>query len=264
MHWATPSCVPRALQAGAPPASHEGGEQRCFQDLFVCGREIKVDHWSWQDALGGEEARAGAGAGTAAGGGSSETEPAAAGGGDGGGSTLVPRELFGWGQAVARHVLEQRRAAQAAQLARRQRVQMPEALVVGLEPRPAGGGEGGSSDAAAGGTQRLRVVFLQRDGEGRQLLNAEELLERCNAWRYEPAGSGTTFAAECRQVRHRQLGLHCAALWGAVALCGWPGTQASGCLRALVFLAHGPHLGCLAGAGADAHGRRGRRSGAGG
>lgn len=256
--------MPRALQAGAPPASHEGGEQRCFQDLFVCGREIKVDHWSWQDALGGEEARAGAGAGTAAGGGSSETEPAAAGGGDGGGSTLVPRELFGWGQAVARHVLEQRRAAQAAQLARRQRVQMPEALVVGLEPRPAGGGEGGSSDAAAGGTQRLRVVFLQRDGEGRQLLNAEELLERCNAWRYEPAGSGTTFAAECRQVRHRQLGLHCAALWGAVALCGWPGTQASGCLRALVFLAHGPHLGCLAGAGADAHGRRGRRSGAGG
>lgn len=91
----------------------------------------------------------------------------------------VPRENFGFGQEVVQWY--------------RSRGLVP------APPQPAAAaaapGSGGS------GSRRLKVLFMRRDSGGRQLLNAEELVRSCNAWRYTLPGGGGTVTADCRQVR---------------------------------------------------------------
>lgn len=58
--------------------------------------------------------------------------------------------------------------------------------------------------ASSGGATVLSVVFQQRPDDGtRQLLNAAELVEQCNAWEHTTAG-GRTLRARCWEV-----GRHC-------------------------------------------------------
>ena len=100
-------------------------------------------------------------------------------------------------------------AFQAAQfVAEHYKSQLPAAPV---EFRPSaaqpGGGRGGG-DASGGGSQQqqggaggpvlLRVVLIERQGTGiRQVLNMEELAQRCTQWSYTHPGSGRAFAATC-------------------------------------------------------------------
>lgn len=98
----------------------------------------------------------------------------------------VPRELGAWGQELVAHVQQQQQRGQQQQQA-----------------RPRGDARGGAvgSQRGRGAARRLKVLFLRRDSSGRQLLNAEELVERCNAWQGRDPSSGAALSAECRQVK---------------------------------------------------------------
>ena len=126
-----------ASGAAALPASYEGGEQRCFQQLFVCGNRT----------LG------------------------------------QPYTQWAFGQHVVAHLQRQ-------------------GLVPPTPPRCGAACGGGGSGGESGGQQGLlRVRFHKRIGHWRQLLNAAELLERCNAWQYHPEVRGTSFRGACDEVR---------------------------------------------------------------
>ena len=84
----------------------------------------------------------------------------------------------------------------------------PESVLRQLGKRRKGGRKGGgggedassSSGSGADGEVQLRIVFQKRGGGDRQLDNAAELVERCNAWRYT-APSGARVRALCWEVR---------------------------------------------------------------
>ena len=88
----------------------------------------------------------------------------------------IPRENYAYGQMLVEHVQQQ-------------------------QQQMGSNGAGQPSTAAGRGGRRLRVAFMKRGGQGRQLLNARELLQRCNKWRHKPPGGGATITAECREVR---------------------------------------------------------------
>ncbi len=166
-----PSHPPPQLDSSQPPASFEGGEQRCFQDLFVCGRNFPL-------------ARGLAPAEEAALTPQQQTERLA---------QEVPIEPFSFGQAVVAY------QGQAASTSSRQD---------GISLQEAAAAAAASAAGAAGlGVQRartrgrLKVVLIKRGGEGRQLLNAAELLQACNAWSWLPPGGSEPVTAECGEVR---------------------------------------------------------------
>lgn len=68
----------------------------------------------------------------------------------------------------------------------------------------AGGGQvpagGGAAAAAAAAAQPLRVLFQHRNGSTRQLLNVQELVAACNAWRFQPPGAAAALSASCAPV----------------------------------------------------------------
>lgn len=144
-NWLPPNARRRSLPTpqGGPPLSWEGGEQRCFHDLFFCGEKI----------------------------GTAKTARPGAARLEGG----VPRELGAWGQELVAHVQQQQQEQATPQ-------------------------DGARGRKGGGASRRLKVLFLRRDSEGRQLLNAEELLQRCNDWRVRDPESGAALTAECRQV----------------------------------------------------------------
>ena len=165
------------------PASWEGGEQRCFQDLFFCGRKVELARGPPPEV---EAAM-------------SDAERAAA------LAKEVPLEPFSFGQAVVQHQLQQPpRQGQAAQ----DGISLQEAAAAAAAVKPEQQQEQRSKSSG-----RLRVLLMKRDGEGRQILNAKELLERCNAWQYHPPnGTAATVTADCREVRLGWAGCwHCGA-----------------------------------------------------
>lgn len=128
----------------SPPASHEGGEQRCFQQLFVCG--------SGFPGVGG----------------------------------AAPTEAYAAGQRVVQAVMRQQQ--------QHPKKQLPVAAAQAL-------GAAADMEPSSGQSRRLRIMFLKRGaGRGRQLLNAAELVARCNAWQYQPPNGSLTVTAECREV----------------------------------------------------------------
>lgn len=159
------------LDASQPPASFEGGEQRCFQDLFVCGRNFPL-------------ARGLAPAEEAALTPQQQAERLA---------QEVPIEPFSFGQAV---VAYQTQAARAAGQASAGNVQDG----ISLQEAAATAGTAGSAGERAKTSGRLKVLLIKRGGEGRQLLNAAELLQACNSWSWVPPGSGEAVTADCREV----------------------------------------------------------------
>ncbi|KAL4435209.1 hypothetical protein ABPG77_001891 [Micractinium sp. CCAP 211/92] len=157
-------------QEGGPPLSWEGGEQRCFQEMFFCGEKIGTA----KSARPGDARLEGG----------------------------VPRELGAWGQELVAHVQQQQQEQQQA---------TPQDEARGRK----GGGAG----------RRLKVLFLKRDSEGRQLLNAEELVQRCNGWRGHDPESGAALTAECQQVSTPDLPSGVAAAQEADVLVGIHGAN---------------------------------------
>ena len=152
--------------SGPLPPSFEGTEQRCFKNMFVCAHDIATKKW----------------------------------------------QLHAYGQHLVRHY-------QGGELVRSMPEQQPpgegtlpplppESVLRQLGKRRKGGRKGGgggedassSSGSGADGEVQLRIVFQKREGNDRQLLNAGELVERCNAWRYT-APSGARVRALCWEVR---------------------------------------------------------------
>ena len=126
----------------------------------------------------------------------------------------VPLEPFAFGQAVVAY--HQQEAMAAEQMSGRPElvasagdvqdgISLQEAAAAAAAG-PAGAGGAGEERARTSG--RLRVLFVKRGGEGRQLLNAGELLQACNAWRWLPPNSSQSVSAECREV----------GAWGCVGL----------------------------------------------
>ncbi len=82
------------------------------------------------------------------------------------------------------------------------------AAAVGTESSIRNHGGGGSSNSSsnnsgsttAGPITVINVVFQRRDGPTRQLLNAAELVQRCNEWQHTTA-TGRQIAAKCWEVR---------------------------------------------------------------
>jgi hypothetical protein len=157
------------LEQQQAPASWEGGEQRCFQDVFFCGQKIELargaprEHEAaWSEA---------------------ERTTALA--------KAVPIEPFSYGQAVVHYEMQQPREGQAAEDGISLQV-----AAAAAAPKP-------EQEERSKSSGRLKVLLMKRGGEGRQILNADELLEQCNAWQYR-APNGTAIAtADCREVRLR-------------------------------------------------------------
>lgn len=196
-------CPPAVqLDPEQQPASHEGGEQRCFADAFFCGRNFPQARWPLPE----EEAAMPP---------QQVTERL---------RKEVPFEPYSFGQAaVAYHT----QAALAAQ--QMQRRQWPMAAGGGVQD-----GISLQEEAAAAGapqeraatTGRLRILLVKRGGEGRQVLNAADLLAACNSWQYRPPNSTAVITAQCSEVR-RLVGGGDGAMQerGAVAAT-WPDPQA--------------------------------------
>ncbi|PSC75686.1 LRR repeats and ubiquitin-like domain-containing protein isoform A [Micractinium conductrix] len=148
-----------------PPPSFEGGEQRCFASLLVCGRRFRpAKPLQWGLPQG------------------AEAEPDAL-------RHAVPRENYGFGQEVVQYVQRQSGSSSSSGSGSGSKsASNSGSRFLGI------GGGGGS------GRQPLRVRFMQRDSGGRQLLNIAELVAACNAWRFTPPGGGPPLTADCRQV----------------------------------------------------------------
>lgn len=154
-----------------PPVSYEGGERRCFQTAFFCGRNLPM-------AAGlspAEEAHLGQEA---------VQERLAA---------EVPDEPYSYGQALAAYLKQQR---QQRVWQRQPTMPLPDAISLQQAAEAAGGGA--FEQAASSG--RLKIALMKRSGEGRQILNSVELMQRCNAWKYIQPGSNAPITAECYEV----------------------------------------------------------------
>lgn len=159
-----------------PPLSAEGGPQRCFRSMYVCtaGGEIDVSNWPTH----------------------------------GFGLALVDAyrdQLEAWrqvqqGQQDAQQAQKGQRAGGTAAGAAVQATSVAAGAAGGSRGSPrAGTGGGAASNSASEGTERvLRVLFQRRDSD-RLLLNSQELVERCNRWRYT-ARSGERLRASCAEV----------------------------------------------------------------
>lgn len=183
----TPACpLCPQLDTSQPPASYEGGERRCFQTLFFCGRNLPLGR-----GLSAEEEAA-----------ASEAQRAAA------LTQQVPVEPYSYGQAVVQYTQQPGRQRNGS-LVDGITLQLAAAAAAGAPPLAA---VLPSADRAST-SGRLRILLMKRGSEGRQILNTAELLQRCNEWQHTPAGGGPPVTAECREVRGR------AGCWPAGAEC---------------------------------------------
>ena len=153
-----------------PPPSFEGGERRCFRDMYVCGKRFKAANQLERPV------------------GPSPEEQAAA------LRKSIPREDFTFGQALVRHVQQRQQRQQQQQ--QQQQLGHPSRVQVEISSSGAG------SSTSSGGGWRLKILLIRRGGVERQILNVQELLQRCNTWRHQPPNSSTpVVTAECREVR---------------------------------------------------------------
>jgi hypothetical protein len=103
----------------------------------------------------------------------------------------VPRENYAFGQMLVQHMQQQQQ-----QEVQQRAVQGP----AGKNNTRSGPSKQASDKQASFGKRRLKIVFMKRSGEGRQLLNIQELLQRCNAWTLSLPGDRDNVTAECREV----------------------------------------------------------------
>lgn len=179
------------LDASQPPASYEGGERRCFRTAFFCGRNFPLDRGV---PVEDEAAQTSKQAATAL-------------------AQRVPIEPYGFGQAVSMFKQQEQRAQQQPQLASGGNSTLAAPLVDAITLQIAAAAAAGMPALAAvvpaaeraRSTGRLRIVFMKRGSEGRQILNVAELLQRCNTWRLELPGGGPAVTAECTEVSPRAL-----------------------------------------------------------
>ncbi|KAI3437750.1 hypothetical protein D9Q98_000198 [Chlorella vulgaris] len=179
-----------------PPVSYEGGERRCFQTAFFCGRNLPM-------AAGlspAEEAQLGQEA---------VQERLAA---------EVPDEPYSYGQALAAYLKQQR---QQRVWQRQPTMPLPDAISLQQAAEAAGGGA--FEQAASSG--RLKIALMKRSGEGRQILNSVELMQRCNAWKYIQPGSNAPITAECYEVSLPDLASGAAAARQADVFVGMHGAN---------------------------------------
>lgn len=171
----SPPCTLPQLDAAQPRASYEGGEQRCFQDLFICGRNFPLGAGlpPAEEQVLTKQQRAKRLAET------------------------VPLEPWTYGQAVAAWHQQAGAAAQRMRRRPRQPAELQDGISL-LEAAAAAPAPAAASARSSSG--RLRVLVIKRGGEGRQILNAPELLQHCNAWRYQPPGGGPAVTADCTEV----------------------------------------------------------------
>lgn len=105
------------------------------------------------------------------------------------GLNITSWPLHGLGQHLAKHYRQEVAAAAADMQQRRQEQQQQQQPAAEV-------GSGGGGDDAAKGERVLKIVFHKRGSPDRQLLNAAELLQRCNAWRHTTKG-GQRLRARC-------------------------------------------------------------------
>lgn len=180
------------VQPGPPPSS-EGSHQRCFESMLICTHGLNTTRWplhaygrhivrAYKHLLPPEAAAVAASA-------SAAVQQGSAGGGASGGSSS---SNAGDGRGSS------------------------------ADGAGESGGAASSSSSSGGAATVLNVVFQRRPGETRQMLNLEELLERCNAWTHSTA-AGRRFAASCRAVSVLPGGMsnRCqqAAAWAGEAWC---------------------------------------------
>lgn len=146
-------------QPGGPRASYEGTPQRCFRHMYVCTNGVNSTD-SWP--------------------------------------------LHAFGRHLVRHHLDSL-PAEAQPLVRTQPpVALQRRLRLAAQASAGGDGKGseysssGSSSSSSSEPAVLNILFHRR-GVDRLLLNAAELLERCNAWSYTTA-AGVTVRARCSEV----------------------------------------------------------------
>lgn len=199
--WGQPDA--EAGGGSSEPLSWEGGPQRCFRQLFVCSRGLNTTTMGWP--------------------------------------------LHGLGQRLARHYRDLALGEVAAELAaavpagasREERQHQLAALqrstaaaAAAIEKgRRRRGSTGGKRQEPSGSERVLRVVLHRRSSPDRQLLNARELVARCNAWRHVTA-AGQRLRAACREAPVDSLfeGLAAASeVGGAVAWDGGWADECSGC-----------------------------------
>jgi hypothetical protein len=72
-------------------------------------------------------------------------------------------------------------------------------------------------------TRVLRILFHKRSSTNRQLLNVEELLRECNAWRHSSKGTGMQLRASCAEVELPSLHAGIAAAQEADVFIGMHG-----------------------------------------
>jgi hypothetical protein len=150
-----------AVQLGEPPSA-EGDHQRCFQSMLVCTHGLDIQRWP----------------------------------------------LHEYGRHVVRayhHLLPPEAAAAVntqSSLIPPPQQPSPQASRKG---RPGSSGASGSGrtssggDSGSGAATTLNIVFQKRQGDTRQILNSEELLERCNSWQHRTA-AGRRLQARCWEV----------------------------------------------------------------
>jgi hypothetical protein len=172
----------------------EGGQQRCFKQMFVCHNGINITKWPLHGL----------------------------------GLRLVDH------YRTHRQHMEQREggleelAALDAAAAAGVATQAALAAEAGAAAAGDGSSKGGKGDKADGGSsseggeRQLRIVFHRRSSPDRQLLNVAELIEQCNAWRYTTK-AGQRLRASCIEVSQVAAGL-CCCQFGA-APC-WPAQRA--------------------------------------
>jgi hypothetical protein len=182
-----------------PELSVEGGPQRCFRHMFVCTEGLTGGGWplhglgqhlvQHHGRSGGEKATAAAGGSSAAA--KQGSQAAAAGDSSAAAKQGSQAAAAGGSSAAAKHGSQAAAAGDSSAAAKQ-----------GSQAAAAGGsgaqGLRRRGRRQPGAAQVLRILFHRRGTSDRQLLNAKELLQACNTWRYN--SSGVQLRASCAEV----------------------------------------------------------------
>jgi hypothetical protein len=165
--------------ADSLPPSFEGGPQRCFRRMFVCNRGINITSWPLHGLGQGLAAHyAGAVQLTAAAQATSHALESAT-------AQAASQAL----ESAAAVPTAQKQPNQAAAQERPDKAARRDVAKPAMLP----------TNSSAGSEQVLRIIFHKRASADRQLLNADELVKSCNAWRHT-AADGRRLRASCTEV----------------------------------------------------------------
>ena len=172
---------------GGLPLSAEGGHQRCFESLLVCTEGLRIARWPLHEF-----------------------------------GRLVARTYHHWMPPEALAVADrpssvvQPPEVAAAAAAKQQQEQRGEGSSRRRDRKGGGGARGRGGGDGGGAATQLTVVFQQRQGHKREIVNAAELMQRCNEWGYTTP-QGRAFTACCIEVgapcRRRRCCCCCCCWW---------------------------------------------------